>query len=130
MQRALSAAADDGTGIFKDVKAGFKIWLEKSGMAFGDGLFELLCLIAKYGSIARAAHSMDMSYRAAWGKIRSFEKQWGVSLVISRAGGESGGGTVLTPEAVKLVECYRCFRNDIQSAVKKSFKKCFSGLIF
>lgn len=125
MQR-VPAPVDSNSCLFKHLRAGYKVWLEKDGVAFGDGLFELLCLIDKYGSISQAADSMDMSYRAAWGKIKSFEKQWGISLVFSRVGGQSGGGTVLTPEAIKLVECYRCFQANLQSALEKALKRCFS----
>jgi len=113
-------------GLFSEVKAGYKVWLEKDGVAFGDGLFELLSLIDKYGSISKAASLMDMSYRAAWGKIKSFEKEWGISLVLSRAGGESGGGTDLTGEAKQLVECYRGFYEDIKGAFDNAFKRWFS----
>jgi len=124
MHRAL-APHDKNSALFKGLKPGYKVWLEKDGVVFGDGLFELLSLIHNYGSISQAAKLMDMSYRAAWGKIKAFEKQWGISLVLSQTGGESGGGTVLTLEATELVECYRSFNDDLKSAMEKSFQNWF-----
>lgn len=117
---------DNNSRLFEGLKVGYKVWLEKDGVAFGDGLFKLLLLIDKFGSISRAADAMDMSYRAAWGKIKTFEKQWGISLVLSRTGGQSGGGTVLTPEAKKLVNFFRCFQDDFKLAVEKVFRRCLT----
>lgn len=111
--------------LFTSMRPGYKIWLENDSVAFGDGLFELLTLIAQHGSISAAAAVMDMSYRAAWGKIKTFEKQWGTPLVLSQVGGKKGGGTVLTPYALKLVEGYRCFSRQVESAVLSSFEQCF-----
>ena len=72
-------------------KAEYKIWLEKDGAIFGDGLCDLLSSISGLGSIACAARELGMSYRAAWGKIRVAEKKWGIPLVVTRVGGAAGG---------------------------------------
>lgn len=89
-----------------------KIWFEKDGEVFGEGLYSLLLLIESTGSISGAAGHMEMSYRAAWGKIRAAEKSWGIRLVSARVGGEAGGGSKLTWEALELVNSFRRFRGE------------------
>ena len=104
----------------------FKIWLEKDDeQVLGDGLVYQLTLIRKYGSISRAAEDMQMSYRHAWGTIKKAEGRLGVSLLIKKVGGESGGGAQLTPEAENLLDKYEAFRREAGEAVEKSFVKHF-----
>ncbi|MHB8157301.1 MAG: winged helix-turn-helix domain-containing protein [Desulfocucumaceae bacterium] len=91
-----------------------KIWLEKEGQALGEGLYKLLSLIEKKGSIAGAASEMEMSYRNAWGKIKTAEKAWGIKLVDTRVGGLLGGGTGLTGEAAELIKTYQELRAHIE----------------
>ena len=94
-------------------KPGYKVWLEKNGIAFGDGLYNLLSGIERTGSIAAAASDMGMSYRAAWGKIRVAEKKWQIKLVKTRVGGDAGGGSILTADARVLMERFRVLKNGI-----------------
>ncbi len=104
----------------------FKVWLEQDGQPIlGDGLLSLLTLIRQYGSIRRAAESMKMSYRQAWGNVKKAENRLGVRLLIKQVGGESGGGAQLTPEAEQIIKRYEEFRSEAEAAVKKSFLKHF-----
>ncbi|MGI6485924.1 MAG: LysR family transcriptional regulator [Thermoanaerobacterales bacterium] len=85
----------------------YKIWLEEQGeQIFGDGIYRLLVLINKYGSINQAAAKEKMSYRQAWGKIKRTEGRLKVQLLERRIGGEDGGGATLTSEGEKLVKMY------------------------
>ncbi|MFZ5648255.1 MAG: winged helix-turn-helix domain-containing protein [Bacillota bacterium] len=95
-----------------------KIWFEKDGEVFGEGLYNLLLLIESTGSISGAASQMEMSYRAAWGKIRAAEKRWGIRLVNARVGGETGGGSKLTGEAAELVKRFGKFREEADRLLK------------
>jgi molybdate transport system regulatory protein len=108
-------------------KAEYKIWLEKDGAIFGDGLGDLLSSIANLGSIARAARELGMSYRAAWGKIRVAEKIWGIPLVVTRVGGEAGGWAKLTPEADELLKTYCRLQQEVDEFVQNLTGKFFSG---
>jgi molybdate transport system regulatory protein len=59
------------------------LWLETpEGIFFGAGRALLLERIEDYGSLSKAAESLGMSYRAAWGKIRRTEKVLGVKLIV------------------------------------------------
>lgn len=82
------------------------IWLEGAeGTFLGMGRVLLLEKIKEYGSITRAAGSLEMSYRKAWELVESMNAQAGVPLVVATTGGKGGGGAVLTEagqHAIKL----------------------------
>lgn len=118
----MSGVADNHDSL---VHAEYKLWLVKNGGVFGEGLFHLLSRVAALGSIAQAAREMDMSYRAAWGKIRSAEERWGLSLIVTRVGGEMGGGARLTPAAEDLLQRYRRLRETVDRYVLESFAEVF-----
>lgn len=106
-------------------KPGCKLWLEKDGRVYGDGLFHLLQLVREKGSISAAAGELGMSYRAAWGKIRQAERNWGLQLVETRVGGECGGGAALTREAQDLLRRYEQYRREAVRAVWQIFQHLF-----
>lgn len=106
-------------------KPSYKIWLEKDGGVLANGFFQLLEQIEKNGTIAAAAESMGMSYRAAWGKIKAAEKQCGISLVATKVGGDTGGGASLTPQALDLLQRFSRFRQDVDHEIAKIFKRDF-----
>lgn len=105
----------------------YKLWLEVNGATFGDGLFHILINIDTTGSISQAARQMNMSYRAAWGKIKFAEERWGVPLLITQVGGEMGGGARLTPVARELLNRFRRLREVVDSFINYSFKDIFQG---
>ncbi|KNZ69022.1 putative ModE family transcriptional regulator [Thermincola ferriacetica] len=104
----------------------FKVWLEKDGQpVIGDGLYYLLKKIEQYGSIKKAAESLTMSYRQAWGNIKKAESRLGTTLLIKQVGGEAGGGARLTLEAKELMKQYGNFRREVEACVQKTFEKHF-----
>ncbi|MBC7104393.1 MAG: LysR family transcriptional regulator [Firmicutes bacterium] len=104
-----------------------KLWVEKDGVVFGAGLLGLLEGVARYGSLVGAAAAMGMSYRAAWGRVRRFERVWGVPLVRARRGGSGGGGMSLTPEAEGLMARYRRWQEEVEETMQKLFRRTFEG---
>lgn len=83
----------------------FKLWLEKDGkVLFGQGRRELLRAIADTGSLAGAAKKLDMSYRAAWGRLRASEERLGIRLLENA--GQGRRAATLTPAAMALLEWY------------------------
>ncbi|NLI14129.1 winged helix-turn-helix domain-containing protein [Pelotomaculum propionicicum] len=109
------------------LSAKHKLWLEKNGAIFGEGLFNILIKVKDTGSISQAAREMSMSYRAAWGKIKVAEKHWGVPLLVTQVGGEMGGGAKLTPGAEELLRRYREFQREVDSFIQNSFEQIFQG---
>ena len=104
---------------------GYKVWLEREGVILGEGLYNILTLIRKTGSISRAAADLKMSYRTAWGKIKAAEQGWGVELVKTKVGGETGGGAELTLHAVRLIYQYDSFRGELDSVITDIYIKHF-----
>ncbi len=83
-----------------------RIWIDgPDGTFIGYGRVVLLERIQEFGSITKAAKSIDMSYRHAWRLIDSMNKQAPSPFVITSAGGKGGGGTLVTKhgeEAIRL----------------------------
>ena len=100
-----------------------KIWLTRadgknSGTAgqelLGQGRVELLRRMAELGSLKKAAESMGMSYRLAWGRLKKMEEALGRPLVES--GDNRRGGYSLTP----AVSPWRTRRNCTISPWKRT----------
>ncbi len=85
----------------------YRLWLKKDDrFVMSEGRAKLLKLIKKYGSLARAADEMRMSYRHAWGIVKKIEEITGERIVVSERGGQEGGASVLTPEGQRLLDEY------------------------
>jgi molybdate transport system regulatory protein len=106
-------------------KLKYKIWLDKNGKAFGDGPLDILLRIQKSGSIRQAAGEINMSYSQAWNLIRTLERRLGFRLLKRRVGGERGGGSELTYEAVILMDRYRTFRQRADEVLGQLFEEIF-----
>lgn len=96
----------------------YKVLLELGGELPGDRLCALLEAIGARGSINRAAASLKLSYRYAWGLLRNAEARLGVPLLEKRVGGAAGGGAVLTPAAHALLEQVRRMRVRVAEALE------------
>ena len=106
------------------LKAEWRIWLEKDGVAFfGDGRATLLEAIDAAGSLTEAAKKIGMAYRTAWEHLRSMEKGFGKALVTRQTGGKKGGGCTLTKDGKLLLEGYRKFRKGMEADRDKRFKR-------
>ena len=92
-----------------------RVWLEKSGETYlAPGRVTLLERIGQYGSITKAAKSMEMSYRHAWLLVEDMNGKASVPPVVRSTGGKGGGGTALTDEGRQAIEHF----NNIQQKVK------------
>ena len=103
-----------------------------NNISFGKGKVNLLKLIHQCGSILKAAKEMGMSYRHAWGKIKSMERNVGTPLVLSYRGGRNGGRTTLTPFAKNLVKIFDEKMLDIGQILRYGRKPSLTvdGIIF
>lgn len=96
------------------------LWLESGGERFfGPGPVELLEHIAETGSISNAAKAMNMSYKKAWELISHLNAQTVSPLVIPHAGGEKGGGSTITDEAMELIKYHRSLRKRFTAFLEK-----------
>jgi molybdate transport system regulatory protein len=83
-----------------------KLWLEADGkVLFGHGRLQLLQAIGETGSLAGAAKVMDMSYRAAWGRLKASEDRLGLALV--EPGGRGRRTSDLTAQALDILRWYQ-----------------------
>lgn len=90
-----------------------KLWVEHEGqMLLGQGAAELLSRIEVMGSLKKAAESMNMSYRAAWGRLKRTEEALGCALVL--ASGNRREGYHLTDEGREAVHAYRGWLEKVQ----------------
>ena len=111
-----------------DLEPRLKLWVEKDGLlVLSDYRVELLRQVATTGSLAEAAQRMGLSYRRAWGKIREIERNLGLTLVHSEAGGAGGGSSSLTPDGERLVRLYQRVRRRMERDLGKEFREVFDG---
>ncbi len=107
------------------MKFTFKVWSEIDGSPLmGPGRCRLLSALRKTGSINAAAKEIGISYRRAWAQIRQMEHLLGKSLVVCNRGGSAGGGTCLTPAAVKIIERYLKVSKAVAKVVEESGAIC------
>lgn len=100
------------------------LWIEADGVRFfGPGPVELLERIAATGSINAAAKEMKMSYKKAWELITHLNEQTERPVVIPQTGGEKGGGSVLTEEALRLIEYHKELRKRFSDFLNQESKR-------
>jgi molybdate transport system regulatory protein len=105
-------------------KANF--WIEKDGkVVLSLWRVRLLEFVRDTGSISAAASKMGISYRRAWDKIHECEERLGVRLVETQTGGEGGGGSSLTPDAIGYINRFRAFISGLDELVAQSFHENF-----
>lgn len=96
----------------------YKIWLEKDGrVIFGRGREELFKAIDEHRSLNAAAKKLNMSYRAAWGRIKASEKRLGIRLVETD---QANKGMTLTPDAKALMSKYRQMEKDAERSFRQA----------
>jgi len=99
------------------------IWVEGvEGTFLGVGRVLLLEKIKEYGSITRAAGSLEMSYRKAWELVESMNRQAGAPLVVATTGGKGGGGAVLTEAGERAIKLF----GELDAEFKKFLEKMSS----
>jgi len=95
-----------------------KIWLEKNGkVVFGPGRDVLFKAIDECHSLNAAAKKLDMSYRAAWGRVKASEERLGMKLVATEPGRT---GMHLTDEAKILIRQFDHLDGEISSLLEEA----------
>lgn len=113
------------------MKIRYKLWLEEQGeQVFGDGVYRILKLVDELGSINQAAQREKMSYRQAWGMIKTVETRLNMKLLERRIGGESGGGATLTPHGKKLIQEYENILAKVEQLLEPLTKKLNDEVLY
>jgi molybdate transport repressor ModE-like protein len=104
-----------------------KTWMENQygDLLFGKGKTEILEYIHEFGSIAKAAEKLDMSYKKAWSHIQILQKNLDDVLVITQKGGGEQGGTTLTSAAYEYIDRYRQLQEEIEAFANERFNALF-----
>jgi len=105
-----------------------KVWIEddKGHVVFGGGRMKILQAVQDLGSLNKAAKALKMSYRAAWGKIKTTEERLGLKLINSQIGGGSRGGSQLTAEGLALLDKYNTLQSELRDISNKYFDDLFN----
>ena len=99
--------------IREPVELGGSVWFQSGEQTLGGAArIALLAAIRDTGSITGAAKAVGMSYKAAWDAIDTMNNLAGEPLVARAAGGKGGGGTTLTPRAVRLIDTFRAIEHE------------------
>ncbi len=103
----------------KSIRIRVRCWVEVDGVKFfGPGPADLLQRIIDYGSITKAAKSMDMSYKKAWALIDDMNRIANQPYVITNKGGRRGGGAEVTPAGKKVMADFKRLSNKIASIIR------------
>ncbi|MDQ8728511.1 winged helix-turn-helix domain-containing protein [Bradyrhizobium sp. LHD-71] len=94
----------------------------------GPGKIQLLEQIKEQGSISAASRAMDMSYKRAWDLVDEINRICGQAAVERQTGGKHGGGAMLTPFGLSLVQSYRDIERAAADAAKKHLVSLQSGM--
>ena len=89
-----------------------KLWLQsESKILLGLGRAQLLKKIGELGSLKKAAESLGMSYRAAWGRIKRAEEAMGFALLVPAD--TKREGCRLSPAGREAVEAFLAWHEDV-----------------
>ncbi|MGF6412842.1 TOBE domain-containing protein [Paraburkholderia sp. MM5482-R1] len=95
------------------LELGGSVWFQAGTQTLGGAArIALLAAIGETGSITSAAKAVGISYKGAWDAIDTMNNLAGEPLVVRLTGGKGGGGTTLTPRAVKLIETFRAVERE------------------
>jgi molybdate transport system regulatory protein len=102
-------------------KLKIRIWVHHAGeKVLGPGRIDLLGHIDRLHSISAAAREMDMSYRRAWGLVRSMNDAAGQPLVAVATGGSGGGGAALTARGREALDLYQKLARQLERTAAKT----------
>ncbi len=95
---------------------------DDGGIIMGTGRMIILESIDRTNSINQTAKELKMSYKTAWSKIKSTEKNFGKPVVIA----DKKKGTKLTKDGRALLEKYRQLKQQCIKADDIIFEDIFS----
>ena len=91
----------------------YKIWIEKNGkVVFGKGRDDILKAIDEQSSLNAAAKKLEMSYRAAWGRLKASEERMEMKLVEI---GVKDKSMRLTQKARAIIDRFEKLEKDVEN---------------
>jgi molybdate transport system regulatory protein len=100
---------------------GGSVWFQAGQQTLGGAArIALLAAIRDTGSITGAAKAVGMSYKGAWDAIDAMNNLAGEPLVVRSTGGKGGGGTLLTPRALKLIDTFQAIEREHQRFLERA----------
>jgi len=101
-----------------------RTWIEGTdGTFLGYGRVVLLERIREFGSIAKAARAMEMSYKHAWDLVAAMNRQAKEPLVAKSSGGRGGGGTTLTAAGEQAIEAFWTLHRRLEEFLAEETKR-------
>lgn len=94
----------------------FRVYVKEEPY-LGIGRIELLENIQKFGSIAKGAGAMNMSYRKAWQLVEDMNRLADRPLVEKRLGGSNGGGACVTEEGLEVIRKYQELEKEVRQFI-------------
>ncbi len=95
-----------------------KVWNEKNGkVVFGRGRDNILKAIDEQRSLNAAAKKLEMSYRAAWGRLKASEDRMEMRLVDI---GVHDKSMQLTPKARAIIKRFEKLEKDVEELLHKA----------
>lgn len=96
----------------------YKVWIEKNGkVVFGRGRDDILKAIDEQRSLNAAAKKLEMSYRAAWGRLKASEDRMEMRLVDI---GVHDKSMQLTPRARAIIKRFEKLEKDVEELLHKA----------
>lgn len=97
-----------------------RCWIDIDGKKFfGPGRVQLLAMIEKNGSIAKAAKEMGMSYKKAWAMVDDLNERGQQPYVTLHKGGTAGGGAELTANGKKVLTAFETLIQHVEAAIEE-----------
>lgn len=94
--------------------------LGRSGTSrVGRERIRLLRAVDEHGSIAAAARTVGLSYKAAWDAISALNNLFPQPVVSAASGGRSGGGAMVTPAGRALIDSF----DRMEAALTRAFSR-------
>ena len=90
----------------------------ESSTSVGRDRIRLLQAVAQAGSISSGAKAFGLSYKAAWDALDAMANLFGQPLLTTKIGGASGGGSLLTPTGLKVIEAYARMEAEMARVVR------------
>ena len=98
----------------------YKIWVEEDGkVLFGKGRNEILKAVEDRKSLNGAVKKLEMSYRAAWGRLKASEERIGFKLVDH---GPRKKAVHITPEAKAIIDRWDRLKGDVEALLSEADK--------